>query len=138
MRVIPIDETMKNKILILDDDADILEILTLLLSETGYDVKTLNCGDTVFEDIKDFHPDIIIMDVMLAGMDGRTICKDIKDNHLTNSLPVILISGTHDLAESILQPGGPDDFLGKPFDIDNLLEKIKKQLSFQEPSNKCF
>jgi DNA-binding response OmpR family regulator len=121
---------MRNKILILDDDADILEILSLLLMETGYEVKTLNCGDTVFEEIGDFHPDLIIMDVMLAGMDGRTICKDIKQNHLTNSLPVILISGTHDLVESICMSGGPNDFLGKPFDIDNLLEKIKKQLSF--------
>lgn len=120
---------MKSKILILDDDNDILEILAFLLTETGYEVRTLNCGDTIFGDINEFHPDLIIMDVMLAGMDGRTICKDIKESHLTNSLPIILMSGTHDLAQSLYQIGAPNDFVAKPFDIDQLLEKIAQQLS---------
>jgi len=120
---------MRKKILVLDDDNDILEILTLLLEETGYEVKTLNCGDNVFDDIKEFQPDLILMDVMLAGMDGRSICKDIKDNHLTSFLPVILVSGTHDLAKSLHLPGAPNDFVAKPFDIDFLLSKIEKQLA---------
>jgi DNA-binding response OmpR family regulator len=120
---------MSKKILILDDDADILEIISLLLIDNGYEVRTLSCGDTVFEDIKDFQPDLILMDVMLADMDGRAICKNIKENHLTYFLPVILISGTHDLAESLHLPGAPNDFVAKPFDIDYLLEKIEKQLA---------
>jgi len=120
---------MSKKILILDDDADILEIISLLLVDNGYEVRTLSCGDTVFEDIKDFQPDLILMDVMLADMDGRAICKNIKENHLTYFLPVILISGTHDLDESLHLPGAPNDFVAKPFDIDYLLEKIEKQLA---------
>jgi len=120
---------MNKKILILDDDLDILEILTSVLMEGGYDVRTLSCGDTVFDNIKDFQPDLVLMDVMLAGMDGRSICKDIKENYLTGSVPVILISGTHDLAESLHLPGAPNDFIAKPFDIDYLLERIHKQLT---------
>jgi DNA-binding response OmpR family regulator len=116
------------KILILDDDNDILEILSLLLSEHGYEIRTLNHGETTFENIQDFQPDLILMDVMLAGMDGRTICKSIKENPLTCSLPVILISGTHDLVESLHRPGAPDDFIAKPFDIDLLYSKIGEHL----------
>ena len=89
----------------------------------------LSCGETVFDDIKDFQPDLVLMDVMLAGIDGRAICKSIKENYLTYFLPVILISGTHDLAESLSQPGAPNDFFAKPFDIDHLLERIEKQLA---------
>jgi len=120
---------MSKKILVLDDDPDILEILSLILVEGGYEVRMLSCGDTVFDDIKDFQPDLVLMDVMLAGMDGRTICKNIKENHLTCFLPVILISGTHDLVESLLMPGAPNDFVAKPFDIDHLLEMIDRQFA---------
>ena len=120
---------MSKKILIIDDDPDILEILSLLLLDNGYKVRALSCGDTVFDDIKDFQPDLILMDVMLAGMDGRAICKSIKENHLTYFLPVILISGTHDLAQSLHLPGAPNDYVAKPFDIDHLLQVVRKQLA---------
>ncbi|MCO5948045.1 response regulator [Mucilaginibacter flavidus] len=119
---------MRKKILILDDDPDILEILSFLLVENGYEVRTLHCGHTVFDDIKDFQPHLVLMDVMLAEMDGRAICKNIKENYLTCFLPVILISGTHNLAESMHLPGAPNDFLAKPFDMDDLLATIEKQL----------
>jgi DNA-binding response OmpR family regulator len=120
---------MNKKILVLDDDNDILEILSILLLESGYEVKTLNCGETVFEEIKDYRPDLILMDVMLAGMDGRSICKNIKENHLTSFLPVILISGTHDLSQSLHLPGAPNDYVAKPFDLDYLLSIVEKQFA---------
>lgn len=119
----------REKILIVDDDIDILEIVTLLLVERGYEVKALDHGETIFEDIQDFQPGLILMDVMLGGMDGRAICKDLKTNPVTRELPVILISGTHDLVESIHLPGGPDDFIAKPFDLDQLYNKIDQHLA---------
>ena len=120
---------MSKKILVFDDDNDILEILSIILLDSGYRIKILNCGDTVFDDIKDFQPDLILMDVMLGGLDGRIICRSIKENHLTHFLPVILISGTHNLAESLHLPGAPNDFVAKPFDLDYLLSKVEKQLA---------
>ena len=119
---------MRKKILVIDDDSDILEILGLLLTGEGYEVKTLIHGDSVFESIRDFQPDLILLDVMLAGMDGRAICKDIKENKLTYSIPVILISGTHDLKHLLHLPGAPNDFIAKPFDIAILLDGIERQL----------
>lgn len=117
------------KILILDDDHDNLEILSFILIEFGYEVKTQSCGDTVFDDIRDYRPDLILMDVMLSGLDGRAICRDIKENQLTSFLPVILISGMHDLAESMHLPGAPNDYIAKPYDIDHLLSRVAKQFA---------
>lgn len=79
---------MNKKILILDDDPDIWEILSFVSRESGYEIRALSCGDTVFDDKKDFQPDLILMDVMLEGLDGRSICKKIKENHLTYSCPL--------------------------------------------------
>ncbi|MDB5147880.1 MAG: response regulator [Mucilaginibacter sp.] len=117
---------LMNRILIVDDDPDLLDILSFFLTSSGYEVHTLPKGDAIFEHIAAFRPDLILMDVMLAGMDGREICKGIKANPQT-LMPVILISGTHDLA--LTQTGAPDDFLAKPFDLDELLEKVAFQLA---------
>ncbi|MDN3547838.1 response regulator transcription factor [Mucilaginibacter aquaedulcis] len=117
-----------SRILIVDDDPDLLEILSYLLTSSGYEVQTLSKGDAIFEHIAAFQPDLILMDVMLAGMDGREICKGIKANPQT-LMPVILISGTHDLSLTLTQTGAPDDFLAKPFDLDELLKKVAFQLA---------
>ena len=117
-----------SKILILDDDADILDILSILLSQSGYEIEALAGGEEIFESIKQFQPDLVLMDVMLGDLDGRVICKDIKDNPVTCNLPVILISAAPGVAQS-LQSGAPDSYVDKPFDIDNLLGIIEKQLA---------
>jgi len=119
---------MKKKILILDDNSDILEILTILLMEVGYEIKCLAAADRIFEEIKEFKPDLILLDVMLANVDGLAICKDIKENILTSFLPVILMSGAQDLAKYLNIEGGPNDYLAKPFDIDVLLSKVEEHL----------
>jgi|ERR1700761_2734836 two-component system phosphate regulon response regulator PhoB len=120
---------MGKRILVLDDDQDILDIVSFILTEDGYEVETLPTGHQAAEVIGQFHPDLILMDVMLADLDGRVICRKLKETITTSHIPVILISGTHDLADSLNQQGAPNDFIPKPFDIDLLLSKIKAQLS---------
>jgi len=119
---------MRKKILVLDDNIDILEILTMLLTDFGYAVKPLSSGEKVFKEIKEFQPNLVIMDVMLAEMNGIEICKEIKENIHTALLPVILMSGSHDLTKILECTGAPEDFLAKPFDIDILLSKIEKHI----------
>jgi DNA-binding response OmpR family regulator len=119
---------MRKKILVLDDDADLLNIIDYLLTDNGYDTLTLAKGDLLTENIEQFRPDLVLMDIMLAGMDGRELCKVIKANVLYN-MPVVLISGTHELEQVMSQPGAPNDFIAKPFDIDDLLRKVEYQLS---------
>ncbi|MCC8426340.1 PleD family two-component system response regulator [Mucilaginibacter sp. UR6-11] len=116
------------KILILDDDDDVLEILALLLSDAGYETRTSVNGETVFEDITNFQPNLVLMDIVLGDVDGRAICQHIKQNDTTAHLPVILISGQHDLVEYMHLPGAPNDFVAKPFSIDHLLAKVAQQV----------
>lgn len=81
------------------------------------------------ETVERTHPDLILMDVMLDDMDGREICTALKTDNDTHDIPVILISATHNLADSVNKPGGADDFIAKPFDISYLLERIGRQLA---------
>ena len=120
---------MGKRILILDDDQDILDVVSYLLTDSGFEVQTLATGEEVFAAISQFNPDLVLMDVMLANLDGRVICSNLKANENTLHIPVILISGTHDLARSLDQIGAPNDFIPKPFDIDVLLSKVKAQLA---------
>ncbi|MGZ3776058.1 MAG: response regulator [Mucilaginibacter sp.] len=121
---------MGQRILILDDDTDLLELMSMLLCDNGYETLTMSSGERIFEAIQMFHPDLVLMDVMLAGLDGRIICSRIKREASLLGLPVILISGTHNLSDSLLQKGAPNDYLSKPFDMTFLLDKIKTQLTY--------
>ncbi|WP_345949287.1 response regulator [Mucilaginibacter sp. PAMB04274] len=120
---------MKQKILVLDDDADILAIISYILTDKGFDVATLSGGEEIGKVIRQFNPDLVLMDVMLGSMDGRMICKDLKHQPETSSLPVILISASHDLAQSLREDGAPNDFIAKPFDIDKLVKTVEEQLT---------
>ena len=122
-------ETMNKRILVLDDDLAILSAVRDILEYCGYEVNTLPRGDKVFENIEQYHPDLILLDVMLADMDGRQICQEIKQEGRTENIPVILISATHNLDDCMKQKGAPDDFLTKPFDVNSLLNKIEHQLA---------
>jgi DNA-binding response OmpR family regulator len=122
---------MGQKILVLDDDADILEVISYILIDKGYEVSTLESGENLFNCVWHFQPDLILMDVMLGGMDGRVLCSELKHCEETSLLPVILISATHDLAGVLRQDGAPDDFIAKPFDISLLTKKVKDQLYTQ-------
>ncbi|SDF75110.1 sigma-B regulation protein RsbU (phosphoserine phosphatase) [Mucilaginibacter pineti] len=64
----------------------------------------------------------------MAEMDGRLICRDLKSNSETEFLPVILISATHNVADTLKQSGAPNDFIAKPFDIETLVSKVNEQL----------
>lgn len=116
------------RILAVDDNNDILEIIQYILEEQGYEVDTLSSGDHLFEKIDERAPDLILLDVMLGDMDGRELCKDVKRNKKTHDIPVILVSASHHAEASINHEGGPDDFLAKPFDIYALISKVETHL----------
>ncbi|MEO6852158.1 MAG: response regulator [Mucilaginibacter sp.] len=116
------------RILAVDDNEDILEVLQLVLEESDYEVETLNDGHFLFDKIKQHRPDLILLDIMLGSMDGRELCKNVKLSNDTHSIPVILISASHTTSD-LVKPNGADDFLAKPFDISELLLKVRTQLS---------
>jgi DNA-binding response OmpR family regulator len=122
--------TMKNnnhKILIVEDDIDILTVLTMTLKEEGYQVEgTLN-GDETFTRTERFKPDLVIMDIYLSGTNGKEICKKLKSDKKTSHIPVILISASTQLRSTVKECGA-DGFISKPFDTEDLLYGISNFL----------
>lgn len=116
------------RILAVDDDKDILFVLQFILEDSGYTVETLADGQKLFETINSFKPDLILLDVMLGNADGRLLCSDVKTNAATHDIRVILISASHVMADVQPDLNRPDDFVAKPFDISELLNRIEKQL----------
>lgn len=116
------------RILVVDDNKDILDLLKYILEDSGYEVGTLANGNFLFDAIGNLHPDLILLDVMLGNVDGRELCKQLKFTPATHDIPVILISATHNIASGNAG-GSPDDFLAKPFDITQLLDSVKKRLA---------
>jgi DNA-binding response OmpR family regulator len=117
------------RILAVDDDNDILEVLQFILEDSGYEVDTLSDGHHLLDTIRKKTPDLILLDIMLGNMDGRELCKAVKKEDKTQNIPVILISASHNISGTLNQDGAPNDFIAKPFDINNLLSKIKNQLA---------
>jgi DNA-binding response OmpR family regulator len=117
-----------SRILAVDDDKDILEVIQFILEDSGYEVDTLSDGRMLLDKIKAHTPDLILLDIMLGNVDGRDLCKNVKGTIETNGIPVIMISASHNLSDVLKQDCAPDDFISKPFDINVLLKKIQTQL----------
>lgn len=116
-----------SKILVVDDDIDILSVMEILLSMKGFDVEVTSKGENTFPKIESFKPDLILLDVLISGHDGRAICKQLKANPDTSNIPVIMFSA-HPGAAATIADYGADDFIAKPFDVNNLMKKINTQL----------
>lgn len=121
------------RILVLDDDLEILKVIILILEMDGYEVKGIQTGYELSASVGTFHPDLILLDVMLGEHDGRELCHDLKSSPSTENIPVIMISASHDPMNMPEKLCRPDDFIAKPFDLYDLLEKVslhlKKNLS---------
>jgi len=116
------------RILAVDDNKDILEILKYILEDSGYEVDTLSDGHHFIDHIHEYAPDLILLDIMLGDMDGRELCRDVKASEETHDIPVIMISASHRLTDTMMKCK-PDDFVEKPFDIKVLLNSVERQLN---------
>jgi len=116
------------RILAVDDDIDILEVLQYILEDSGYEVGALSDGQYLFEKIDAFKPDLILLDLMLGGLDGRELCREIKAKKKLVDIPVILFSAGHNIGGLMHRKGAPDAFLEKPFELKELLDAIESNL----------
>nr|WP_067056250.1 response regulator [Mucilaginibacter sp. L294] len=112
------------KIMIADDDPGIVDAVEMLLEFEGYTVTSTVDGSTVL-DMKDELPDLLLLDIWMSGEDGRDICRQLKATQATKNIPVIMVSASRDIEQSAIDAGA-DDFLAKPFEMDELLAKIAK------------
>lgn len=114
---------IKKKILVADDDPAICDSLQFMLEEEGYEVVTTVNGETIYTMEKEF-PDLLLLDIWMSGQDGREICKYLKKKELTKDIPIIMLSASRDI-EKAARDSGADDFLPKPFQMEELLTKVK-------------
>ena len=115
------------KILIADDNPAILEAVSLILEDVGYETYTVS-DDKIIKQIVSIKPDLILLDIWLSGQDGREICKTLKNRNDTKNIPIIMISANKDTS-IIAKEAGANDFLEKPFDMDDLLTKVASYMS---------
>ncbi len=121
-------QSKRKKLLIVDDEPDILEFLQVILEEEGYEVLTSTKGEYLEQLHNVGLPQLILLDVLLSGKDGREIVKYLKSQDETKHIPVIMFSA-HPSAEQTARAAGAEDFIAKPFNIDDLLAKIAQLLS---------
>ncbi len=117
-----------SKILIVDDNADVLHVMQLLLGSRGFEVEVTTKGEETFNLVNAFYPSLIFLDVHLSGMDGRDISRQLKTTEETKNIPIILFSANIIKGDSV-DYSLADDFVAKPFDIHDLLVKINKHIA---------
>ena len=113
----------KARILVLDDDPDIGTMIKMMLEYKGYVVTVSDRADMAQQALDNGGVDLIIMDMLLSGVNGTDMCVDLKKNPATSRIPVIMISA-HPNAKEICLEAGADEFISKPFDMNDILSKI--------------
>ena len=118
---------MKKKILIYDDDQEILLLCKAILSKYDFVVETLSMCENILTDIQKFNPDLILMDLWIPQIGGEKAIEIIKQNETTKQLPVLIFSANADIKE-ISEKVNADGYIEKPFSISSFIETIKKHL----------
>ncbi|MCL5265058.1 MAG: response regulator [Chloroflexi bacterium] len=113
------------KVLVVDDDATIVDFVTLFLESEGFAVGKASNGEEAIERVKRDRPDLVLLDVMMPVMDGVICCQTLKNDPSTQHLPVVMMSAQENLRGRMLTLGA-DDYLEKPFDVDTLLDIIER------------
>ncbi len=116
--------------MIADDDRGVVDFLTILLDFEGYDVTSTSNGTTLLNLTGEL-PDLLLLDIWMSGVDGRDICKYLKQQRHTSHLPILMISASKDIEQSAIDAGA-NAFLAKPFEMEELLQTIHQQLGLAE------
>jgi DNA-binding response OmpR family regulator len=116
-------KTAEKTILIVDDEPDIALVLVTTLEDVGYTVVAVERGDDLERILASDTPDLILLDMLISGRDGREIARHLKAHEATHRIPILMLSA-HPSAEREARGAGADDFLAKPFDLELLLEKV--------------
>lgn len=134
----------KTKILIVDDDNNIAELISLYLTKECYDTKIVNDGEEALAAFESYAPNMILLDLMLPGIDGYQVCREIRTK---SNVPIIMLSAKGEIFDKVLGLElGADDYIMKPFDSKELVARVKavlrryqpiKQASIPAPATKC-
>ena len=120
--------SLAKKILIVDDEPDIVVALAAMLQDAGYLVSTPRDGEQLESVLAREQPQLILLDMLLSGRDGREIVRQLKGQAATRDVPILMLSAYPAAAREALAAGA-DDFLAKPFDLDELLQKVTAHIA---------
>jgi len=123
---------MKTKILLVDDDPNIRQLVNLYLEKEGFEVSMADRGDAALKAFRQSPPDLMLLDLMLPGMDGWEVCREVRK---TSNLPIIMLTAKDETFDKVLGLElGADDYIVKPFDMKELVARIKAVLRrYQQP-----
>jgi len=120
---------MRETILIVEDEPDILEVLEYNLKRESYRVLTAENGTAGLSIARTENPDLVLLDLMLPGLDGLEVCRKIKEDPLTRSIPIVMVTAKGEESDIVLGLGlGADDYVTKPFSPRELIARVKTVL----------
>ncbi len=124
----------KQKILIVDDDVNIAELISLYLTKECFDTLTVHDGEAAIKQFAGYQPNLVLLDLMLPGIDGYEVCREIRK---TSSIPIIMLSAKGEIFDKVLGLElGADDYMIKPFDSKELVARVRAVLRRFHPDTK--
>lgn len=122
---------VKQKILIVDDDENIAELISLYLIKECFDTKIVYDGESALHEFKTYQPNLILLDLMLPGIDGYQVCREIRSS---SNVPIIMLSAKGEVFDKVLGLElGADDYIMKPFDSKELVARVRAVLRRYQP-----
>ncbi|MEC9051385.1 MAG: MtrAB system response regulator MtrA [Actinomycetota bacterium] len=120
------DYTTKGRVLVVDDDASLAEMLTIVLRQEGFDSRMCLRGDEAVEAFRDYRPDVVLLDLMLPGRDGIDVCKEIRAE---SGVPIVMLTAKGETVDVVVGlESGADDYVVKPFKPKELVARIRARV----------
>lgn len=122
------------KILVLEDDVDLLAVVKTLLKKRGFEVCAYSDWNKAKDEIRHNKPQLILLDVFLTGTDGFEICKKLKSSGSTRNIPILMFSSYPNIEDTAIYEFGADDFMAKPFEVNDMVSRISHLLKRNQVS----
>jgi DNA-binding response OmpR family regulator len=127
--MIPAARGAKRRVLIVEDETDIRDMLAYNLKQEGYDVATVDTGGAALDEVNQFGPDLVVLDLMLPGLDGLQVCRAIRADGNTAAIPIIMLTAKAEESDRIVGLElGADEYITKPFSPNEVVARVRAQL----------
>jgi two-component system response regulator MtrA len=127
----PAEIPPKGRILVVDDDASLAEMLTIVLRQEGFDSRMVTRGDLAMDEFRDYRPDLVLLDLMLPGKGGIDVCKEIR---IESGVPIVMLTAKGDTVDVVVGlESGADDYVVKPFKPKELVARIRARVRRYDP-----
>src|SRR6187431_2307023 len=123
----------KGRVLVVDDDASLAEMLMIVLRQEGFEGRIVGRGDVALDAFRDYRPDLVLLDLMLPGKDGIDVCKEIRAE---SGVPIVMLTAKGDTVDVVVGlESGADDYVVKPFKPKELVARIRARVRrFDDPA----